>query len=105
MARREGGSPPRAQASRTASSLAPGERDLSPLEADMPDLSVSQPTKRPPGRPPRRKPVVARHSVRLDKARHEALTHLAETHDRSIHSLIIEAIDALLRKPDAVGLT
>lgn len=105
MARREGGSPPRTRTSRTASSPASGERGPSALEADMPELSVPQPTKRPPGRPPGRRPVAARHTVRLDEARHEALTHLADIHGRSVHSLIIEAIDALLRKPDAIGLT
>ncbi|WP_157091888.1 hypothetical protein [Methylobacterium nodulans] len=66
---------------------------------------MALPAKRPPGRPPGRRPVAARHSVRLDGARQEALARLAERRGQSVHSLIIEAIDDLIRKPDGVGLS
>lgn len=71
----------------------------------MPEIIAPMPTKRPPGRPSGRRPVAARHSVRLDEARQEALISLSEQHGRSVHSLIIEAIDALIRRGGTVGLS
>jgi predicted HicB family RNase H-like nuclease len=70
----------------------------------MPELSVSQPLKRSPGRPPGRKPIAARYTIRLDEARHEALQRISDERGRSLHSLVLEAIDDLLRKPGGVGL-
>lgn len=103
MARREG-APTRPRKPRPAPTLKASDAGAPPSEAPMPEAIEHQSVKRPPGRPPGRRPVAARHSVRLNEAQHEALALLAQQHGRSIHSLILEAIDAFIRK-GAVGLS
>lgn len=104
MARREGASSSSAHKSETASGPQPGDAGNLP-EAEMQEVSMSQPAKRPPGRPPGRRPVAARITIRFDEARHEALQRLAEERGRSLHSLVLEAVDDLLRKPGGVGVS
>lgn len=103
MARREG-APPRTRKPRTAPTLKASDAGAPPSEAPMPEAVEHHPVKRPPGRPPGRRAVAARHSVRLNEAQYGALAQLAQEHGRSIHSLILEAIDALIRK-GSVGLS
>lgn len=98
MARREGASPPRARKPRAGTSSAGDATDVPSSEADMQEALEPQPTKRPPGRPPGRRAVAARHTVYLDEARQESLARLAQSGGRSVHSLILEAIDDLVRK-------
>ncbi|WP_132251563.1 ribbon-helix-helix protein, CopG family [Methylobacterium segetis] len=71
----------------------------------MSEVATQPPIKRPPGRPPGRREVAARFTVRLDGARYAALNRLAETQGRSLHSLILEAIDDLAQKRGPVGLS
>lgn len=105
MARRERATSPRARKAATASEPRPGDPGNPSPETEMPEISVSQPAKRSPGRPPGRKPIAARYTIRLDEARHEALQRIADERGRSLHSLVLEAIDDLLRKPGGVGLS
>lgn len=60
-------------------------------------------TKRAGGRPRGRRPVAARQTVYLDEDRHAALSRLADGRGRSIHSLILEGIDAVIGKPAPTG--
>jgi hypothetical protein len=54
------------------------------------------------GRPPGNKREVAnRLTVCLDRARDEALKAIAADHERSVHSLVIEAIDRLIGRARA----
>jgi uncharacterized protein (DUF4415 family) len=65
--------------------------------------SAAAPAKRGRGRPKSKRPVEARHTVYLDKPRHDALTRLAEDRGRSAHSLILEGIDHIIGKPQSPG--
>lgn len=103
MVRREG-TPPRTRKPRTAPALKTSDAGAPPSEAPMPEAVEHQPAKRPPGRPPGRRAVAARHNVRLSESQYGALAQLAQQNGRSIHSLILEAIDALIRK-NSVGLS
>lgn len=103
MVRREG-APSRARKPRTAPDLKASDAGAPASEAPMPEAIEIQPAKRPPGRPPGRRAVAARHSVRLNEAQHDALAQLAHEHGRSIHSLILEAIDGFIRR-GSVGLS
>jgi len=51
------------------------------------------------GRPKGKRPVDARVTVYLDGARHAALVKIAADRGRSVHSLILEGIDAVTGKP------
>lgn len=103
MAQRDGEPPARARNARTPA--APGDAAGPPAQgADEPGASALPAAKRPPGRPPGRRPVAARHTIRLDEARQGALVRLAAVHGRSVHSLILEAIDDLLRKRSDLGV-
>ena len=51
------------------------------------------------GRPKGKREIGARMTVYLDSARHEALVRLANDRGRSVHSLILEGIDAITEKP------
>jgi hypothetical protein len=51
------------------------------------------------GRPKGKRPVDARVTVYLDSARHAALVKIAADRGRSVHSLILEGIDAVTGKP------
>lgn len=51
------------------------------------------------GRPKGKRDVAGRATVHLDAARLKALHELAEDRGRSVHSLIIEGIDAVIGKP------
>ena len=65
---------------------------------------ASPPTlKRGRGRPKSKREVEARHTVYLDKARHNALARIAEDRGRSVHSLILEGIDHVIGKPQNPG--
>ncbi|TFZ54928.1 hypothetical protein E4V01_24240 [Methylorubrum sp. Q1] len=55
------------------------------------------------GRPRGRRSVAARQTVYLDEARHAALVRIAEDRGRSVHSLILEGIDAVIGKPARPG--
>ena len=92
MAGREGDPPPRARKPRPETPAA------APSEIDMQEAVATQPTKRPPGRPPGRRSVAAKHTVYLDEGRQMSLARLAQNGGRSVHSLILEAIDDLVRK-------
>jgi hypothetical protein len=52
-----------------------------------------------PGRPRGKRDIEARVTVYLDAARHDALVKIAADRRRSIHSLILEGIDAITGKP------
>lgn len=51
------------------------------------------------GRPKGKREIDARMTVYLDAARHDALVRLAADRGRSVHSLILEGIDAITEKP------
>jgi hypothetical protein len=51
------------------------------------------------GRPKGKREIDARMTVYLDSARHDALVRLANDRGRSVHSLILEGIDAVTGKP------
>lgn len=55
------------------------------------------------GRPRGKRPVEARQTIYLDKARHAALARIAEDRGRSVHSLILEGIDHVIQKPIKPG--
>jgi hypothetical protein len=55
------------------------------------------------GRPRGKRPVEARQTIYLDKARHDALTRIAVDRGRSVHSLIIEGVDQVIGKPVKAG--
>ena len=51
------------------------------------------------GRPKGKREVAGKQTVHLDPARLQALRDLAADRGRSVHSLIIEGIDAIIGKP------
>ncbi len=51
------------------------------------------------GRPKGKREIDARVTVYLDSARHAALVKIATDRGRSVHSLILEGIDAVTGKP------
>ncbi|GEP12538.1 hypothetical protein MGN01_43830 [Methylobacterium gnaphalii] len=105
MARREGGRPPRA-GKNTVAEPETGDVGSQRPEGEVSEVTAEQPTKRPPGRPPgSRREVAARFTVRLDGSRYDALSQLADSEGRSLHSLMLEAIDDLMRKRGGVGLS
>lgn len=97
MAQRDGKPPVRACSGRKLTSE--GAPDPQSLATGTVDPSDPQSIRRPPGRPPRRLPAVARYTIRLDAERHDALLSLsADDGDRSLHSIVMEAIDDYIRK-------
>lgn len=75
-----------------------------PAEALAPEPAAAEVTvPRTGGRPRGRRAVAARQTVYLDEARHAALIRIAEDRGRSVHSLILEGIDAVIGKPAAPG--
>lgn len=104
MARREGARPPRARKA-TATEPDKGAPGSQQPEVEMSEVATQPPVKRPPGRPPGRREVAARFTVRLDGARYATLNSLADAQGRSLHSLILEAIDDLARKRGPLGLS
>lgn len=72
-----------------------------PAAAPDPEPEAEPAPKR--GRPRGRRPVANRQTVYLDEARYEALARIAEDRGRSIHSLLIEGVDAVIGKPAAPG--
>lgn len=71
-----------------------------PSQGQMPDKEGER-AKRPMGRPRRGHEVVASHTVRLGAQAQADLTRLAKDRGRSIHSIILEGIDDVIRKLDA----
>lgn len=67
----------------------------------VPDAPVgrSPATKAKGGRPRGRREIAGRQTVHLDEKRLAALQEMAEDRGRSIHSLIIEGIDAVIGRP------
>jgi hypothetical protein len=61
------------------------------------------PTNRARGRPKGRRQVDARLTLYLDEPRHAALVRMAEYQGRSIHSLILEGVDHVIKKPVISG--
>ncbi|WP_158808433.1 hypothetical protein [Beijerinckia sp. L45] len=55
------------------------------------------------GRPAGKRESVARQTIYLDEARHQALRRMAADQGRSIHSLMIEGIDRVIGKPVVKG--
>lgn len=105
MPRREGAPPARARKSKTASEPRQGDAGNPSPEAEMTALSTPHSEKRPPGRPPGGRAFVARHSVRLDAAQQEALMTIAGQRGQSVHSLLLEAVDAFIRDARPLGLS
>lgn len=85
----------------TASTAVPETPDL--VDSASPSGPEPTLTKRAGGRPRGRRPVAARQTVYLDEDRHAALSRLADGRGRSIHSLILEGIDAVIGKPAPTG--
>ncbi|QRE78275.1 hypothetical protein F1D61_33125 (plasmid) [Methylobacterium aquaticum] len=81
--------------------MAQTDAPVSPDEPASASQAEATPGRR--GRPRGRRPVAARQTVYLDEARHAALVRLAEDRGRSVHSLILEGIDAVIGKPSATG--
>lgn len=105
MARREGAPPPRARKPRTEALSAGDNTGAAFSEVNMQEAVATQPTKRPPGRPPGGRPFVARHSIRLNAAQQEALMTIAGQRGQSVHSLLLEAVDAFIRSARPLGLS
>ena len=73
--------------------------ELSLVESNLEPAPSSATAAAPRGRPKGKREVEARLTLYLDARRHEALRRLAADRGRSIHSLVIEAVDALTGKP------
>lgn len=73
--------------------------DDEPATAEIEAEPRVEPTQRGRGRPKGKREVEARLTLYLDARRHEALRLLAADRGRSIHSLLIEAVDTMIGKP------
>lgn len=100
MVRRDGPPRPRARKSSAVSSSEAGEGPSS-SEVDITEIVAAQPEKRPPGRPRRAREIAATHKVRLDARTHADLMRLSDERHRSIHSILLEGIEDVIRKLDA----
>ncbi len=54
------------------------------------------------GRPRGRREVHSRQTLYLDQDRYDAIARIAEGKGRSIHSVLLEAVDAFIGKPEPV---
>jgi hypothetical protein len=69
------------------------------IAAASEDLRVTGTPNKGRGRPKGKREIDARVTVYLDAARHAALVKIAADRGRSVHSLILEGIDAVTDKP------
>ena len=67
-------------------------------EPEKPEAPEPKPRKKG-GRPKKSREVANRQTVYLDQARYDALVAIADDHNRSIHSIIIEGIDHIIGRP------
>jgi hypothetical protein len=54
--------------------------------------------KRKPGRPRRKREVASKQTVYLNTARHDALVQIAVDDDKSMHAVILDALDKYLSR-------
>lgn len=77
-----------------------GPSDIAPVANEDPHHHAESPAiGRGRGRPKGKREIDARVTVYLDSARHAALVKIAADRGRSVHSLILEGIDAVTEKP------
>lgn len=63
----------------------------------LPPAAPSNVRKRKPGRPRRARQVASKQTVYLDEPRHDALVQIAIDDDRSMHAVILDALDKYIR--------
>jgi len=75
------------------------DEPAAPVTATNEDAHHSATPAKGRGRPKGKREIDARVTVYLDSARHAALVKIAADRGRSVHSLILEGIDAVTGKP------
>ena len=84
---------------KAAAAVANEPDEPEPVHVVAPERSEADTPAKRVGRPKGKREIGARMTVYLDAGRHDALVRLAADRGRSVHSLILEGIDAITEKP------